>query len=205
MAQQNTAATDAPQQNDPELAAADLDEAAESLQALMGRDAMREMCRSLDLDGYSGTKAEMAETMLDQALDATVAYLAEEGVEILGDLAALTGRQDSEDEQEDEDDSSSGRQRATVEQMLAQHPDDYHRKNALAYTEKQAEVLGHAMAHPLATDQDVAEALDCSARYVNSVCHRWDASEAGVEAVEDAGYTVPAEFQETLEAQEGEN
>lgn len=200
MAQQTTADDSTDVENDPELVAATWDEAVESLKVHMTRDEMRETCRAWDLEGYSGTKHEMARTMMTQAEPQSLGLLAEEGVDLRGDLAP-EGAED-EAEAEDSEDDSSGRQRASVGEMLRQHPQDYHRDNALAFSQKQVEVLAWAMNHAGDTDEQVAESVDCSARYVNSVCHRWPASDEGIQALEDAGHDVPECYQET-DAPEG--
>ena len=223
MAQQNTAADEAQTENDPELAAATEAEAVQSLQVHLGRDAMREFGREHD-SRASGTKQEMAESMMQEAREQALGVLAEEGVELLGDLAEddeQAQAQDSEaeqdaveavaaqddlgedtDEQADEDDS--GRQRTPVGEMLRQHPEDYHRDSSLGFSEKQVELLAWAMHHAGDVDEQVAEAQECSARYVNSVCHRWPASDEGIAAIEDAGHEVPDYYQET-DAPEGED
>lgn len=197
MAQQTNDADEAQTENDPELAASDWEEAIDSLQVHMNRDEMRSACREWDLDGYSGTKGEMAQAMVEQAPGNVVGLLLEEGVDIQGDLAEDAGLDlEDEDEQEDEDEGSSGRQRASVGDMLEKDPDEYHRDNALAFSEKQVEVLAWAMGHAGDTDEQVAESVDCSARYVNSVCHRWPATDEGIEAIEDAGHEVPERFRQ---------
>lgn len=194
MAQQTEADDEAQNGNspDPELAANTLAQAADSLKVYLGRDAMREFGREHG-SRSSGTKQEMAESMLAEAQEQALALLVEEGVELGGELAVYVG--EDEDEQEDEDEDT-GRTRTTVGEMLARDPAEYHRDDSLGYSEKQVGLLAHAMQHPDSTDEDVAEAVDCSARYANSVCHRWDASEDGVEALEDAGHEVPEQFQE---------
>lgn len=122
-------------------------------------------------------------------------------VESEADEAALEARRrageggedeasEAESEGEDED-SSSGRARTPVGEMLAQDPAEYHREDALGYSSTQVAVLAHAMQHPEDTDQQVAEAVECSTRYANSVCHRYDASDEGLEALREAGHEVP--------------
>lgn len=215
MAQQNTDADEAQTENDPELAAATEAEAVQSLQVHLGRDAMREFGREHG-SRASGTKQEMAESMMQEAREQALGVLAEEGVELLDDLAegdkadqdaveAVAEQDDlgeGEDEQAGEDDS--GRQRTPVGEMLRQHPEDYHRDSSLGFSEKQVELLAWAMHHAGDADEQVAEAQECSARYVNSVCHRWPASDEGIEAIEDAGHEVPDYYQET-DAPEGED
>ncbi len=97
MAQQTKAddgSTDA--QIDPELAANTVEQAAESLQVYLGRDAMREFGREHG-SRSSGTKQEMADSMLAEAREQALALLVEEGVELGGDLT-----EDDEGAAEDE-------------------------------------------------------------------------------------------------------
>jgi Rod binding domain-containing protein len=115
---------------------------------------------------------------------------------------ATPGYEVEDDEADTQEDDSSGRQRTTVGEMLRQHPDDYHRDSSLGFSEKQVDLLAWAMHHAGDTDEQVAEAQECSARYANSVCHRWPASDEGIEAIEDAGHEVPDCYQET-DAPEG--
>jgi hypothetical protein len=190
MAQQTTAGDS----TDPELSASTLAEAQDSLQVYMTRDEMRQACREWGLEGYSGPKAEMAAAMTEQAPEQAIAFLLEEGVSVEGDLAEIAGLAPEAEEEENEDDG--GRSRTTVGEMLAQHPDEYHRDSNLGYSDQQVAVLARAMGEPDATDAEVADEVGCSPRYVNSVCHRWPADSEGVQAIEDAGHAVPERFAE---------
>lgn len=193
-------------QNDPELAAATMAQAADSLQVYLGRDAMREFGREHG-SRSSGTKQEMAESMLAEAREEALALLVEEGVELRGDLVEDDSEQAQDDEQEDaeaqeaededeqDDDSSSGQQATTVGELLARDPDE-HRLGALTMSEKQTAAILAALANPEGTKEDVAEAADCSARYAATTCERWGGTEDQVEAVEAEGGSVAAEYTE---------
>ena len=208
MAQQNTAddgSTDAAN-TDPELAANTMEQAADSLQVHMTRDEMRAACREWDLDGYSGTKAEMAETMLEQAPEQALALLVEEGVDLGGDLVEDEAADEAEDEQEaeaqdedDEDDSEDSTQDtpgSLAGDLLARSPEDYGYTAKLQMTAKQTAAVKAAFENLDATQAEVAEAADCTERYANSTLNRWRGTEDEVQAMEDEGVDVPAEFME---------
>ncbi len=189
-------------QNDPELAAATLEQAADSLQVYLGRDAMREFGREHG-SRSSGTKQEMAESMLAEAREEALALLVEEGVELRGDLVEDEGddeqedaeAQEAEDEDGQDDDSSSGQQPTTVGELLARDPEE-HRLGALTMSEKQTAAVMAALEDPERTKEDVGEAADCSARYAATTCERWGGTEDQVAAIEDEGGSVPSEYVE---------
>ncbi|AGM11826.1 hypothetical protein M201_gp57 [Haloarcula californiae tailed virus 2] len=206
MAQQNTAddgSTDA--QNDPELAAANLAEAADSLQTHMTRSEMRSAAREWDTKA-SGTKQEMAEDMLENAQEQALALLVEEGVELLGDLAddeadeaedeqEAQEQEDDEDEQDSED-STQDTPGSLAGDLLARSPEDYGYTAKLQMTAKQTAAVKAAFEDLDATQAEVAEAADCTERYANSTLNRWRGTEDEVQAMEDEGIDVPAEFME---------
>lgn len=189
---------------DPELAATTLEQAADSLQVHMTRDEMREACRNWDVTGYSGTKQEMAETMLEQAEEQALALLVEEGVELGGDLvedeAADGGEDEQEQEQEqeaeDDEDSTQDTPGSLAGDLLARSPEDYGYTAKLQMTAKQTAACAAAFRDLDATQAEVAEAADCTERYANSTLNRWRGTDDEVQAMEDEGVDVPAEFME---------
>lgn len=189
--------------NDPELVAADEQEAIDSLQVHLTRDEMRDACRAWDLDGYSGTKGEMAQAMVEQALGRVIGLLMEEGVDIRGDLAEAAGltedgddeADEAEQEQEDEDDDSQP-VGSLAGDLLERDPADYGYTAKLQMTEKQTAAIVAALENPEATQGEVAEAADCTERYANSTLNRWRGTEDEVEAAEDAGADVPPEYRD---------
>lgn len=209
MAQQTSDTTDAQNTTetaDPELAANTLEQAADSLQVHLTRSEMREACRDWDLDGYSGTKAEMAETMLEQAEERSLALLVEEGVDLGGDLADdeadeaaqedATEATEDEDEQDDSEDSTQDTPGSLAGDLLARSPEEYGYTAKLQMTEKQTAAVRAAFEDLDATQAEVAEAADCTERYANSTLNRWRGTEDEVQAMEDEGIEVPAEFRE---------
>lgn len=170
MAQQTTADDSTELENDPELLVADLGDAAKSLQIHMTRDEMRQACRDWDVEGYSspGTKAYMAEQMLEQAEERALAHLAEEGVEITGDLV------DDEDDEAEQDQEQEDEDRQTVADVLMRDPDEHYNDSALTGTEKQTAALRAAFEDLERTEDEAAEVAGCTGRYVYDTCARFD-------------------------------
>lgn len=79
--------------------------------------------------------------------------------------------------------------------LLARSPEDYGYTAKLQMTEKQTAAVVAALADPDATQAEVAEAADCTERYANSTLNRWRGTADEVAAAEDAGASVPAEYE----------
>jgi len=192
MAQQNTAnngRTDA--QNDPELAAGSDAEAVDSLRVHMTRSEMRDAAREWGTRS-SGTKQEMAEDMIAEAREQAFGFLAEEGVALQGDLV----EDEDGDEQDDGEDSTQDTSGNLAGDLLARSPEDYGYTAKLQMTEKQTAAVRAAFDDLDATQAEVAEAADCTERYANSTLNRWRGTDDEVQAMEDKGIEVPAEFME---------
>jgi hypothetical protein len=188
MAQQTTAtdADDAQTETDPELAASNHAEAVDSLQVHMTRSEMRDAARSWDTRS-SGTKQEMADAMLNEAREQALGFLAEEGVALTGELA--------DNQADDEEGEADGDPQGSLAgDLLARSPDDYGYTAKLRMTEKQTAAVVAALENPDATQAEVAEAAGCTPRYANSTLNRWRGTQDEVQAMQDEGVEVPAEF-----------
>jgi len=103
---------------------------------------------------------------------------------------------EDEDEQDNSEDSTQDTPGSLAGDLLARSPEDYGYTAKLQMTAKQTAAVKAAFEDLDATQAEVAEAADCTERYANSTLNRWRGTEDEVQAMQDEGVDVPAEFME---------